>query len=306
MSDIVLRTNNLSKSYKSTKALDDFSLTIKKGDICGLVGNNGAGKTTLIRMIMGLSSPTSGSIELFGKSGKKALQQARSRMGAMVESPALYKDRTARENLEIHRIQRGLPDKEAINKALIDAGLEHTGSKKIKNFSLGMRQRLAISMALLCNPEFLILDEPTNGLDPSGIIELREMLIKLNKEQGVTLLISSHILAELSLLAKSYAIIHDGKLVQQLSKDDLQGKCSRALKVVVNNSKLACAIIESKLHTTNIKTVSNSEICLYDYVDDSPKVINTLLKAGVIIYEISIIGEELEDYFQKVTEEAIS
>ncbi|MBR6483649.1 MAG: ATP-binding cassette domain-containing protein, partial [Clostridiales bacterium] len=197
MNSIVMETKGITKKYKHTLALDNVALKLEKGKIYGFIGQNGAGKTTLIRLITGLSFPTGGEISLWGKTGEKELQEQRKRIGSLIEGPALYPYMTAYQNMETQRIQRGIPDKSIIDKTLKLVGLEDTGKKKVRNFSLGMKQRLGIAVALLNTPEFLILDEPINGLDPSGIVDVRNLIKKLNKEYGMTILISSHILEEL-------------------------------------------------------------------------------------------------------------
>ena len=204
MKEAVLKTYNLCKKYKDQMAVDNVSMTIRKGDIYGFIGQNGAGKTSLIRMITGLAHRTSGEIELFGGSGEEALNKGREFIGSLIESPAFYKNMTARENLEVSRLVRNIPGKECIDEVLNLVGLKDTGKKKVKDFSLGMRQRLGIANALLGNPKLLILDEPINGLDPMGIIEIRELLKKINTEKDITILISSHILGELSEMATTY------------------------------------------------------------------------------------------------------
>lgn len=198
MNDYVIRAINITKVFKRHKVLDDISINIKKGDIYGFVGKNGAGKTTLIRVIAGLVIPNSGQVELFGEADDMEIVKQRSRMGTLIEAPSLYLNMTARENLELIKIQRGIPGTKCIDEALNLVGLKDIEKKKTKNFSLGMKQRLGIAMALLSDPELLILDEPINGLDPIGIKEIRELLLKLNKERGTTILISSHILSELT------------------------------------------------------------------------------------------------------------
>src|SRR5690625_2496660 len=196
MSEYVLKTNHLSKKYKNNFALDHVNITIKKGDIYGLIGQNGAGKTTLLRLMTGLVFPSNGTIELFGKTHRQVNIDAQKRMGAIIEQPALFPNMTAYENLEVHRIQKGIPGQACIEKTLALVGLADVGNKKTRNFSLGMKQRLGLGIALLSDPELLVLDEPTNGLDPMGIVELRELIKKLNREKGLTVLLSSHILSE--------------------------------------------------------------------------------------------------------------
>lgn len=206
MNVTVFEAINITKKYRNTLALNQVSMSVMQGDIYGFIGENGAGKTTMIRLLTGLAEPTTGKIALFGESNKKLAKQ-RERIGCIIESPSLYLDMTAYENLEVQRLQRGIPGKGCIDNALALVGLKDTGKKKAKDFSLGMRQRLALAIALLGNPEFLVLDEPINGLDPTGIIELRNLLKRLNKERGITILISSHILTELHQLANKYFLI---------------------------------------------------------------------------------------------------
>lgn len=226
MEDVLLQTIDLTKKYKDQMALAHVNLTVRKGDIYGFIGQNGAGKSTLLRVVTSLARPTSGVVSLFGESSGAGLIEARKRVGAIIESPTLFPDMTARDNLEVHRLQRGIPGKSCISKTLELVGLQDTGNKKAKNFSLGMKQRLGLAIALLGDPELLILDEPTNGLDPMGIVQLRELIKGLNREKGLTILISSHILSELHQLATTYGIIHKGKLLEQISHEELNVKCS--------------------------------------------------------------------------------
>lgn len=219
----VLTTEALCKRYKKTNALDDFHMHVPKGAIYGFIGKNGAGKTTLIRMVCGLSKPTSGSYTLYGiKNSDKEIEQTRRHMGAVVETPALTLEMTAEENLRQQYRIYGLSSFDGIGKLLELVGLENAGRKKVKAFSLGMKQRLGIAMALACEPDFLVLDEPTNGLDPQGIIELRELILELNHEKGITFLISSHILDELARIATHYGIIDRGKMLREFSAEELE------------------------------------------------------------------------------------
>lgn len=221
--EYVLTTEALCKRYKKTNALDDFHMHVPKGAIYGFIGKNGAGKTTLIRMICGLSKPTSGSYTLYGiKNSDKEMEQTRRHMGAVVETPALTLEMTAEENLRQQYRIYGLSSFDGIGKLLELVGLEKAGKKKVKAFSLGMKQRLGIAMALACEPDFLVLDEPTNGLDPQGIIELRELILELNHEKGITFLISSHILDELARVATHYGIIDQGKMLREFSVEELE------------------------------------------------------------------------------------
>ncbi|QYR19518.1 ABC transporter ATP-binding protein [Paenibacillus sp. sptzw28] len=299
MNEYVLRTNNLSKKFKNSYALDKVNLSIRKGAIYGFIGQNGAGKSTLIRIATGLAFPTGGSIELFGESGAQELTLARKRIGSIIEGPALYPHMTAEDNLEAHRILKGIPGKECTRKTLALVGLEETGKKKAKNFSLGMKQRLGLAIALLGDPEFLILDEPTNGLDPMGVVEMRELLKRLNRQQGITILISSHILSELHLLASHYGIIHHGNLLEQLTSKELQEKCQQYLHIKVNNPGKAAAVIEHELATTDFEVMPESVIKLYKHLEQPGKVSAALSAAGLVIEQFMPMGEDLEGFFTK-------
>ncbi|MBY0096407.1 ABC transporter ATP-binding protein [Mesobacillus maritimus] len=297
MSDYVLKTSNLTKQFKNQVALNKVNLSIKKGSIYGFIGQNGAGKSTFIRIVTGLASPTTGSIELFGQSNGQELIKARKRIGTIIEGPALYPHMTAAENLEAHRLLKGIPGNECVERTLAIVGLQDTGKKKAKNFSLGMKQRLGIGIALLGDPEFLILDEPINGLDPMGVVEIRELLKKLNQEYGMTILISSHILSELHLLATHYGIIHKGNLLEQLTVDELNAKCQQFLHIKVNNPEKAATIIETMLSTNNFEVMPDGCIKLFDYVDTPGKVSSILVNEGLVIEQLMPIGQDLESYF---------
>ncbi len=278
-------------------ALNKVNLSIKKGSIYGFIGQNGAGKSTLIRIITGLAYPTSGSFELFGESNESGLTEARKRVGTIIEGPALYPHLSASENLEAHRLLKGIPGKECIEKTLNLVGLQDTGKKKAKNFSLGMKQRLGLAIALLGDPEFLILDEPINGLDPMGVVEIRELLKKLNQEYGITILISSHILSELHLLATHYGIIHEGELLEELSTSELNEKCKHFLYIKVDNPNKAATVIEGILSSRNYEVLPDGSIRLFDYVDQAREVSKALTGEGLIIEEFMLMGEDLEAYF---------
>ena len=244
--EYVLETNGLSKRYRDFTALNGLNMHIPKGSIYGFVGRNGAGKTTLIRLICGLQEPTSGSFILYGaKNTDTKIERARRRMGAVVESPAVYPDMTAEENLRQQYLVLGMPSADGIAELLHLVGLDGTGKKKVKNFSLGMRQRLGIAVALAGNPDFLVLDEPVNGLDPQGIIEMRELILKLNREHGITVLISSHILDELSRLATHYGFIDGGRMVKEMSAEELEKRCRKCLRAEVSDTKALARVLES-------------------------------------------------------------
>lgn len=242
----ILSANDLTKEYShSTKALDRFSIHIPKGAIYGFIGENGAGKTTFIRLICGLQKPTSGTYTLFGaKSTDKSILSSRKRIGAVVETPSIYTDMTAKNNLKQQYQILGLPSYDGIDELLHLVGLGHTGKKKVKNFSLGMRQRLGIAIALAGNPDFLILDEPSNGLDPQGVIEIRELILKLNREKQITILISSHNLDELSRVATHYGFIANGRMIKETTEEELQKECRKSIKVTVTDTEVLARMLD--------------------------------------------------------------
>lgn len=300
MTEYILRTNALTKKYKNDYALKNVDVTIKRGEIYGLIGQNGAGKTTMLRLITGLAFPTNGSIELFENNDRREMTAAHKRMGAIIENPALFPNMTAYENLEVQRLQRGIPGRECIEKALKLVGLEGTGKKKVKNFSLGMKQRLGLAIALLSDPEFIILDEPTNGLDPMGIVEMRELLKKLNREKGLTVLISSHILSELYQLATKFGIIHQGQLLEEISSGELNDKCRQYLRIKVDEPAKGVNVLEEKLSAHDFEILSDGTIKLYSYLDDVHLVSRTLTEHGLVIEHLSQNGDSLENYFTKL------
>src|SRR5690625_642163 len=300
MSKHVLRTNNLSKKYSDDFAIENVNITIKKGETYGLIGQNGAGKSTMLRLVTGLAFPTSGSIKLFGNDNPNKLADAQKRMGAIIESPALSPNMSAYENLEVQRLQRGIPGKDCINKTLELVGLTNTKKKKVKNFSLGMKQRLGLGLALVSDPEFLIPDEPTNGLDPMGIVELRELIKKLNREKGLTVLLSSHILSELHQLATTFGIIHKGKLLEEISSKELDEKCRQHIRIKVDDPSRGATVLENHLSTTNFEIMQDGTMHLYNYLDDVRTVSHALTDNGLVIEHLSQNGDSLENYFSKL------
>ena len=243
--EYVLTTNSLSKQYRHFKALNGLSMRVPKGSIYGFIGKNGAGKTTLIRLICGLQEPTSGEYSLYKISNNnKSIENSRRRMGAVVETPSIYLNMTAEENIKEQFRIIGLPSFEGVTEILKLVGLENTGKKKAKNFSLGMRQRLGIAIALAGDPDFLVLDEPVNGLDPQGIIEMRELILKLNRERQITFLISSHILDELSRLATHYGFIDSGRMVKEISAEDLENACRKCSRIKVTDIKALVRVLD--------------------------------------------------------------
>lgn len=244
--DYVLKTNNLCKHYRHFKALNGLTMNVPKGAIYGFVGKNGAGKTTLIRLICGLQYPTSGDFELYGiKNTDETISKSRRRMGAVVETPSIYLSMTAEDNLKQQCRFLGVPSFDCVPELLKLVGLENTGKKKAKNFSLGMKQRLGIAVALCGNPDFLVLDEPINGLDPQGIIEIRELILKINREQQITVLISSHILDELSRLATHYGFIDNGRIIKEMSAEELETACRKCVRMTVTDTKALARVLNS-------------------------------------------------------------
>lgn len=304
MKEVVLKTNNLTKQYNKNVVLDNVNITIKKGDIYGLIGRNGAGKTTLMKIITMLASPTSGTFELFNTcSENDELFDNKKRVGSLIEYPAFYPNLSAYDNLKYYTIQRGIVDKNQINKVLELLNLTGTGKKKVKTFSLGMKQRLGIALAILNSPDFVILDEPINGLDPIDISELRDTFKKLS-DNGITLLISSHILSELYLLANEFGFLENGKLIKELSKEELDLECSKCLVIKTDDSKKVSVLLEKELNTNNYKVINNEEIRVYDYTDDSDKVSDVLVNNKIKIKGFYESGISLEEYFKEIIKEA--
>lgn len=297
MKDIVLKTYNITKEYGKQKAVDNVNMTIKKGEIYGFIGQNGAGKTTLIRLITGLIHKSAGEIELLGASGENELNKARTMVGSLIETPSFYTNMTARENLEVSRLVRNIPGKKCIDEVLDLVGLKGVEKKKVKNFSLGMRQRLGIANALMGNPKLLILDEPINGLDPMGIVEIRELLKKINKEKDMTILISSHILSELSELATTYGIISKGKLIEEITAKELSEKCRQYISLKVDDTERSVTLLERELGISDYEVLENKNIKVFSNLDSVGEVNSLLSKSGVIVESISVKGENLEEYF---------
>ena len=292
----MFEANNLCKHYGSSKAVDGLNMAIPEGSIYGFVGKNGAGKTTLMRLMCGLQRPTEGSYKLMGVeyTDKKNILSVRKRMGAVVESPAIYGGLSARENLKLQCLNVGLPDYKDVDEILTLVGLTDTGRKKAKNFSLGMRQRLGIAVALIAHPDFLILDEPTNGLDPQGIIEMRELILKLNKEKGITILISSHILDELAKLATHYGFIDHGKMVKEMSAEELEKSCRKSIRMKVEDTKILAGIMERK--GIEYKVIDEKVADIFTEVKFS-EIAAEFAKEGCDIISMEEHDESLESFF---------
>lgn len=297
MKEVILKTYNITKKYGNQVAVNNVNMTIKKGEIYGFIGQNGAGKTTLIRLITGLIHKTGGEIELLGATGEAELNKSRTMVGSLIETPSFYTNMTARENLEVSRLVRNIPGKKCIDEVLELVGLKDVEKKKVKNFSLGMRQRLGIANALMGNPKLLILDEPINGLDPMGIVEIRELLKKINKEKDMTILISSHILSELSELATTYGIISNGKLIEEITSEELAEKCRQYIDLKVDDTSRAVTLLERELGISDYEVLEDKKIKVFSNLENVGEVNSILSKSGVIVESISIKGENLEEYF---------
>lgn len=296
--EYVLKTNALSKNYKHFKALNGLTMNVPKGAIYGFVGKNGAGKTTLLRLICGLQQPSSGDYTLYGrKSTEKEVIKSRRRMGGVVETPSIYLDMTAEENLKQQYSILGLPSFDGLDNILKLVGLRDTGKKKAKNFSLGMRQRLGIAITLVGDPDFLVLDEPTNGLDPQGIIEIRELILRLNHEHQITVLISSHILDELSKFATHYGFIDNGRLLNEVSATELEAACRKCIRIEVSDTKvLACVLDGIK---TEYKILSDTQADIFAKVNISQLTLE-LAKLNCEVISMQEHEESLESYYMSL------
>lgn len=297
----ILQTYNLTRKYGTTAVVDNINMNIKKGEIYGFLGRNGAGKTTTLRMIMGLISPTKGEYELFGK--KMGDRDVFGRIGAIIETPGFYPNLTARENLDIHRRLMGIPNKEYVDEALEIVGLTNYDikKKKVKKYSLGMKQRLGVARALLHKPELLILDEPTNGLDPVGIKEMRETLLDLNKKKEITILVSSHILGEIQQLATKIGIIHNGKLLEEIDYKSFEKKNRHYINLRINNDKKAVTILEKSMNIRDYEVIEPNKIRIYEMLDKSNDVAKKMISEGIDVYEVNVMNDTLEDYFVRLT-----
>lgn len=300
MGNMVLETRDLSKQYKSQWALKHVNLRLQQGKIYGLIGKNGAGKTTLMRMIAGLGFPTEGSILLFGGEDSGGLEEKGKRIGSLIEEPALVTGMTAKENLHLQCLMKGIPNYEVEKELLELVGLTDTGKKKVKNFSLGMRQRLGIAATLIGNPELLMLDEPINGLDPAGVIEMRELIKKLCMYENKTILISSHNLPELYQVATDFIIIHEGEIREVLSHEELDERCKSYLSLEAVDASQLTAVLEEKLHTQNFQVMPDKSVKLFDCLEERERVGRILHENDVIITKMAVCGTSLEDYFMSV------
>lgn len=297
--EYILTTNSLTKQYGKQKAVNAVNIHIRQGDIYGIIGRNGAGKTTLLKMISGLAAPTSGDFTLFGRTGKDSYAYM-SRIGSLIEAPGIYPNMSAAENLKLKCIAMGVRNLDTIPELLNTVGLGYAGKKKVKNFSLGMKQRLGIALALVGDPDIVILDEPINGLDPQGIAEIRETLLMLNKDKNITFIISSHILEELSKISTNYGIIHDGVLVQEMTSEELLAKCSERIELKTDNNEKACTVLE-RMGIQNYKVVDEEIIQIYERLNNSGDITMKLAENGIKTIGIAVKNEALEDYYLHIT-----
>lgn len=299
MDEYLLQTVCLTKQYGKQKAVDNLNLNIKRGSIYGLIGRNGAGKTTFMKMISGLAKPTSGDIKLVGNDLDISPNQ-QNRIGALIEAPGIYADMTAFDNMKMKAIAMGVYNKEKINDLLTLVGLADTGRKKAGKFSLGMKQRLGIAMSMVGTPDLLILDEPINGLDPQGIIEIRNVISKLNREYDVTIIISSHILDELARIATHYAIINEGKLVLELPKEELMARCTECIDVKSDAIKEICVVLE-EMGIRDYEVYESGAMRVNNCCDRVGEINMEIARRGISVKSIAVQQESLEDFFVNIT-----
>ena len=295
----ILECKNLCKDFGKKKILKNVSLKIEEGDILGFIGPNGAGKTTTLKMISGLARPTDGEIIMFGYRGG-GLKNIRSRVSCLIEAPGVYGNLSAYDNLKIKCKLFGIQEKSYSPEILEMVGLNHVGKKKVKHYSLGMKQRLGIGLTLVGDPDLLLLDEPINGLDPQGIVEVRDTILRLNEERNMTILVSSHILEELSKIATHYGIIHNGSLLQEMTKEELMKRCSERIEICLDEPKRAVPVLD-EMGFTNYQIVDKERIHIFERLEESAGLNMELAKAGILVREIRITSEELEDYFLNLT-----
>ncbi|MDO4336777.1 MAG: ABC transporter ATP-binding protein [Eubacteriales bacterium] len=301
MSNYIIETKNLTKKYGDQKSVADLSIHVEKGKIYGLLGRNGAGKTTTMKMILGLTQPTSGEIRIWGKPLRGNEKKILPRIGSLIESPGFYPNLTATENLRIFALLRGVPNSHAIKDALDLVGLPYQDKKLFSQYSLGMKQRLAIALAVMHDPELLILDEPINGLDPIGIAEVRSFIRQLCDERGKTILISSHILSEISLLADDIGIIDHGALLEEESLWELEQKSNKHIRFTVSDTAQAARILERNFYERHFSIQDDHNLRLYNLALPVGEIVTAFVESGLVVSEAYTCEESLEDYFKRVT-----
>lgn len=300
MGELIFKGENLYKKYRNTYVINDLSINVPNSAIYGFVGENGAGKTTTLRLIAGLAYPTSGKMELFGEKDLIKINLLRKYLGCIIESPSIYPNMTAFQNLEVQRIQRNISDKSCIERSLYLVNLNDEKRKKAKDFSLGMKQRLGLAIALLGNPRFLVLDEPTNGLDPTGIIEMRKLILQINQEERITFVISSHILSELHQLATHYGFIHNGRMLEETSAQELSKKFRKFIHIQVSDATEAAKVINNRQLCPNFEINSKNDLYIYDYSGNVEQLTNAFFEAKLGVRSISQQGEDLENYYMSL------
>ena len=301
MKDCIIETENLTKKDGNQSSVSNLNIHVRQGHIYGLLGRNGAGKTTTMKMLLGLTTPTSGKIKIFGKDIRENEKKILPRIGSLIESPGFYPNLTATENLKIFADLRGLKGSNYIKGALELVNLPYRDKKLFSQYSLGMKQRLAIALAIMHNPELLILDEPINGLDPIGIAEVRSFIKELCDEKGKTILISSHILSEISLLADDVGIIDHGKLLEEESLEELEAKNAKFIHFLVSDARQAAQIILTEFHNKKMQVVDGNNLYLYDTTLPTDIINRLLFERGINIYQVHLCEDTLEDYFKKIT-----
>src|SRR5690625_2041596 len=299
--DAIIHTHQLTKFFKDEEVIKPLDFTLEKGEVCALIGKNGAGKSTIFKMLAGQLMPTSGEIQLFGKSGKEA-DQAKKRMGFMIETPAFFPDFTAKQNLEYFRIQRGVVEKKRVYEVLEIVGLANEKKKRFRDYSMGMKQRLGIALCLLSSPDCLVLDEPINGLDAEGIMEIRKLLLQLNEEKQITIFISSHILTELQLLAKRFVFIKNGVIVEDVSKEALDEKSKKQIVLKVDDAAKASQLLEQAYTDIVYQTLPNDTITIQNYVEEGAAINCLLVENNVLVTEFRMEALNLEEYFLGLVE----
>ena len=297
--EYLLETDNITKKYGNITAVDHVTIKLQRGEIYGLIGRNGAGKTTLLKMLAGLAKPTDGSYTIFGESQKNTAK-LRDRIGVLIETPGLFPNLSAFDNMKIKALTLGMNDDAFLRELLNDVGLSAVEKRKVKRFSMGMKQRLGIAMSLVGHPDLLLLDEPINGLDPQGIVEVRELIERLSKERNITILISSHILEELSKIASRYGIIHNGQLIDEFTHQELLKRCSERIEIRPSDPTRAVTIIEG-MGITEFKVIDNSIIQIFERLDDSGDIVLELAKNNIKTLSVAVKNEALEDYYLSIT-----
>ena len=293
----VIEVRNLDKEYSRKQVLRNLNLTLPEGQIYGLIGKNGVGKTTLMRILTGLTLKSRGAYSLFGIDDSQDMDQCRRYIGTMIETPAFYPYMTAKENLEYYRIQRGIKEKSCIGRVLEQVNLTDTGKKQFKNFSLGMKQRLGLALALLNQPRLLILDEPINGLDPEGIVEIRNILKYLNTKENITVLISSHILSELASVATCYGFMKDGMMLEEIGAKQLEYKSRACVQVAVSDVNKVAYLLQTQLQCNAFETLPDNCINIYGYFDNPSIISDLVVLNGVKLYRMNVQSTDLEEYF---------